>query len=151
MLSAVLALVLSMVFGNAVVAKSFGSDVNKQLSEVRQVTAKYHDIEKAIEDGYEVGSPLVPNMGVHYVNEGLLGDGVVDPLTPEVLVYAPKKNGKYKLVAVEYLTIGGERPTLFDQQFDVGPFPGSFALHAWIWQGNPLGLFNPTNPNVAKN
>lgn len=150
-LSSFLTLVLTLVFSNAVAANSYGSDVSKQLSEVRQVTAKYHDIQAAFADGYVTDYHIVPNMGIHVVKPELIGDGILDPLAPEVLVYDPKKNGDYKLVAVEYLTVGGARPSLFGQLFDDGPFPNSFALHAWIWQGNPDGKFNATNPNVANN
>lgn len=149
-LSSVLTLVLTLVFSSAVAANSFGADVSKQLSEVRQVTAKYHDVQKARDDGYRPITGLVPNMGVHFAKEVSI-DGELDLLAPEVLVYNPKKNGDYKLVAVEYLFVGGERPSLFGQPFDDGPFPNSFALHAWIWQANPHGTFNATNPNVAKN
>ncbi|PTL38265.1 hypothetical protein [Alkalicoccus saliphilus] len=67
---------------------------------------------------------------------------------PEVLVYEPMKNGKLKLVAVEYLTPGGDRPSLFGQKFDDGPFPGSYALHAWVWKNNPDGMFAANNPKV---
>lgn len=88
-------------------------------------------------------------MGIHLVNDDLVGNGSHDPLAPEVLVYEPKKNGGYKLVAVEYLSPGGERPSLFGQEFDDGPFPDSFALHAWVWQGNPDGMFTAFNPKVA--
>lgn len=147
-----LAVAFLLIFGFATVvgAQSYGPDVSKQLSDVRKATVKYHDINVAFEEGYTTDYFLVPNMGVHLVREDLLFDnGSLDPLAPEVLVYEPKKNGGYKLVAVEYMTVGGERPSLFGQDFDNGPFPDSFALHAWVWQANPDGMFSPFNPNVA--
>ncbi|MFD1039313.1 hypothetical protein ACFQ3N_13050 [Virgibacillus byunsanensis] len=143
-----IAFVLTFVFTNVVGAKSHGPDVTKQLSEVRQATAKYHDIEAAFKDGYGTDYHLVPNMGIHLTNNDLLKNGSNDPLAPEVLVYEPKENGDYKLVAVEYMSLGEERPSLFNQEFEDGPFPGSFALHAWVWQGNPDGIFASFNPNV---
>ncbi|HSJ38125.1 MAG TPA: hypothetical protein VK945_07905, partial [Planococcus sp. (in: firmicutes)] len=66
-LSSVMTLVLTLVFSNAVAANSFGSDVSKQLSEVRQVTAKYHDIQVAFDDGYITDYHIVTNMGIHLV------------------------------------------------------------------------------------
>lgn len=145
-----IAFVLTFGLATAVGAQSYGSDVSKQLSDVRKVTTKYHDISVAFDDGYTTDFHVVPNMGIHLVREDLLFDnGSLDPLKPEVLVYEPKKNGGYKLVAVEYMTVGGERPSLFGQQFDDGPFPGSYALHAWVWQANPDGIFAAFNPNVA--
>ncbi|WP_342431788.1 hypothetical protein [Neobacillus sp. FSL H8-0543] len=147
-----LAVAFVLIFGLATVvgAQSYGPAVSKQLSEVRKTTAKYHDINVAFREGYTTDYFLVPNMGIHLVKGDLLtDDGSLDPLAPEVLVYEPKKNGGYKLVAVEYMTVGGERPSLFGQVFDNGPFPSSFALHAWVWQANPDGMFSPFNPNVA--
>ena len=40
-------------------------------------------------------------MGVHYVNEALIADGVLDVQRPEVLVYEPRA-GRLRLVAVEF-------------------------------------------------
>lgn len=145
-----IAFVLTFGLATAVGAQSYGPEVSKQISDVKKATTKYHDINVAFEDGYETDYHVVPNMGIHLVrNELLVDDGSLNPLTPEVLVYEPKKNGGYKLVAVEYMTVGGERPSLFGQEFDDGPFPDSFALHAWVWQANPDGMFSPFNPNVA--
>ncbi|WP_280770799.1 hypothetical protein [Salipaludibacillus daqingensis] len=140
---------LSLLGTSVVGAHSLGSDVSKQLADVRQATAKYHNIDVAFNDGYVTDYHCVPNMGIHLVNPDLLFNGFHDPLKPEVLVYEPKKNGGYKLVAAEYLAPGGERPTLFGQEFDDGPFPGSYALHAWVWEQNPNGMFSPYNPKVT--
>ena len=60
---------------------------------VRQATLKYHDISAAIADGYVAfylctEQPGVGTMGQHFVKLRLLGDPAIDPLQPEVLVYA---------------------------------------------------------------
>lgn len=147
------------------------SDANpgakKGLAQVRKATAKYHDEGKAIADGYArtdhcVGVPGLGGMGYHYVNEALVGDPSIDPLKPEVLLYAPKKNGERKLVGVEYLAFDadgdpstdGDRPELFGVAFD-GPMEGHepgmpvhYDLHAWIFEGNPDGVFADFNPKV---
>ncbi|MGO4889619.1 hypothetical protein ACJ2A9_17880 [Anaerobacillus sp. MEB173] len=146
----VITFALTFALATVVAAKSHGPDVSKELADVRKATVKYQDIQVAFDDGYATDYHVVPNMGIHLVREDLLfDDGKLDLLTPEVLVYEPKKNGGYKLVAVEYMTVGGERPSLFGQQFDDGPFGGSFALHAWVWQANHDGMFEAFNPNVA--
>lgn len=146
----VVTFVLSLALATGVAAKPHGPDVAKQLADVRKATVKYHDIQVAFDNGYETDYFVVPKMGIHLVREDLLNDdNNLDPLAPEVLVYEPKKNGDYKLVAVEYMTVGGERPSLFGHEFDDGPFPGTFALHAWVWKANPDGMFAPFNPNVA--
>lgn len=125
-----------------------GAENNGQseLAKVKNATAKYHDSKKAIEDGYEEASPLVPNMGIHYVKSSLIDDEV-DALTPESLVYEPTKNG-LKLVAVEYLSTA--TASLFGQELDPphGELP-FHTLHVWIWAPNSNGMFAPFNPKVA--
>ncbi|MBS4197330.1 hypothetical protein [Lederbergia citri] len=124
---------------------SAAGNVQADLAKVRNATAKYHDVRKAIADGYISTEFVVPNMGIHFVKEELI-DGVTDPLTPEVLVYEPTKNG-LKLVAVEYMSTVPNR--LFGLEMDP-PHDGlPFSLHAWIWAPNPDGMFKPFNPRVA--
>ncbi|MCJ8008138.1 hypothetical protein ACFFF5_10910 [Lederbergia wuyishanensis] len=124
---------------------SAAGNVQVDLAKVRNATAKYHDVKKAIADGYISSDFLVPNMGIHFVKEELI-DGVVDPLTPEVLVYEPTKNG-LKLVTVEYMSIPPN--SLFGQEMDPPHGELPYTLHAWIWAPNPEGMFMPFNPRVA--
>lgn len=131
-----------------------------ELAEVRAATAKYHDVEAALADGYIDTEICVPEMGVHYVNVDLLDDEL-DATSPEILVYAPRNNGSLKLVAVEYGSLEGEDPEggvfaehieLFGQEFDrpINGFgPWYPTLHAWVWQANPDGMFAKHNPNVS--
>ncbi|PRO67224.1 hypothetical protein [Alkalicoccus urumqiensis] len=97
-------------------AGSFGSDVNKMLAETKAATAKYHQIERALDDGYELGSPCVENMGYHYINMEYAMTPGHDHTKPEVLFYEEMKNGKLNLVAVEFVAFGGDRP---DQQLAI--------------------------------
>ncbi len=131
--------------------------VLQQLAAVRRATAKYHNVAAALADGYVADPHCVPGMGHHYINFALLGDGQVDPLTPEVLTYAPAPNGGLKLVGVEYLVfdMGQEHPMLFGRKFD-GPMPGHapgmpvhYDLHVAVWQHNPDGMFATFNPTVT--
>jgi len=98
-------------------------------------------------------------MGVHMVNPSLL-DGTINATAPEALVYEPKRNGGLKLVAVEYVVFemdwkGSEPPALFGRRFDHVPagnrygLPAFYALHAWIWRGNPSGILHAWNPKVT--
>jgi hypothetical protein len=82
--------------------------VLKDLAAAREATAKYHDVDVAIADGYGI-SPFAPcvsspagGMGFHYTNGALVADPSVDVLTPEILLYIPTKNGGRRLVGVEY-------------------------------------------------
>ena len=143
-----------------------------ELGKVRKATAAYHEVDRAIADGYsfrlpEIGGntciaqPGVGAMGVHMVNTGLL-DATLDPLRPEVLVYDPKtRHGgeKLRLVAVEYVVFasawtGSSPPRMFGRTFDYVPspnrydLPAFYALHAWVWKRNPSGTFSAWNPRV---
>ncbi|WP_018477682.1 hypothetical protein [Pontibacter roseus] len=139
---------------------------NKVLAQVRQATARYHHLEAALADGYELGSPCVSSpaggMGHHYI-KGTLVDGTIDPTQPEVLVYEPMKNGKMRLVAVEFLVVAepwdaqhDSAPRLGNQVYDDHrdfskggpPFP-HYQLHAWVWKHNPSGMHAAFNPNVT--
>ncbi len=134
--------------------------VNRQLAEVRNATAKYHDVNVALADGYLpspecAAHPTEGGMGYHYIKPALAGDLESDPLQPELLLYAPTSDG-LKLVGVEYFqaAVGQPQPTLFGQAFD-GPMPGHepgmpehYDLHVWLWDHNPAGMFAPWNVNV---
>jgi hypothetical protein len=130
------------------------------LKDVRAATARFHSTVQAERAGYQrtpecVSSPAGV-MGIHYENTALMEDPALDPLHPEVLVYAPDANGKLKLVAVEYYVEAADvtaAPSLFGRTFQ-GPMPAHhpgmarhYDLHAWVWAHNPAGtfaLFNPT-------
>jgi len=144
-----------------VVAKNGHFARNQLLAQVSRATAKYQRVEVAIEDGYLEASHCVYNeelgagMGYHFVNSDLV-DPFFDPLKPEALLYERDKNGKLKLVGVEYIVIdvGQDHPHFGDHPFDVGgtPVPADhYSLHVWVWKHNPLGLYFPYNPNVNCN
>lgn len=143
------------------------------LAAIRAATARYHRVEVAIADGYAstVACAASPDgaMGVHYVKEALLGppvpggDATIDPLRPEVLVYEPMRNGRFRLVAVEYLVWRaawdaanpGDGPSLlgvpFVESFGVKAhgLPDHYELHVWLWRHNPAGMFAQWNPDVS--
>ena len=112
-----------------------GSD----MSQARQGTAAYHDINVAGHAGYAefrdaagiacIDKPGVGGMGIHYLKGALAGDAVVDPANPELLVYAPRQDGTLRLAALEYVifqsawTGAGHSasvpPSLFGQNFEL--------------------------------
>jgi len=139
-------------------------DLRKELAQVRSGTAKYHNVADARDAGYVRISGFVPGMGYHFQREDLVDDGTIDKSTPEVLVYAPQpKEGTYKLVAVEYLVIKPEDDSTPPEvgftgdrdHWHVLPAAESgapvdfWALHAWVWEHNPKGMFHETNPRIG--
>lgn len=162
----------------AAVSASEKSETNKLLSQLRKVTAQYHDPEKAIADGYQPTDVCVLGMGYHYVNFGLASDLNIDELQPEVIIFEPSADGSVRLVAAEYFVVAlantetgpvpwfGESPpplgwfnaapVIFEDQTFEGPMPGHepgmpwhYDLHAWVWKHNPDGMFASFNPNVS--
>jgi hypothetical protein len=136
-----------------------GAELNRQIALLRAATAPYHNIEKAKADGFVEISPCVESpaggMGYHYGIPSRIDDPAIDYLEPEVLLYAPDKHGRLRLVAVEYVVPepiwpGGAAnpPNLFGIDFHAGP-PPLLILHAWIWHDNPSGMFEDFNPRVS--
>ena len=134
------------------------AQLNRQLAELRQATAQFHNFGKAIDAEYTflfMNMCMQSNqggMGFHYVNTGLL-DNVVEISRPEALLYEPGPNGQRRLVGVEYVIpkdawTSTTPPELFGQQFTLNAF-GLWALHVWIWKHNPNGMFADWNPNVS--
>jgi len=126
---------------------------------MRRATAKYHDVERAKQDGFvflhgcEIREEDKP-VGTVYVNFQRLLDGVANPSSPDGLIYQPLPDGRLKLVAVEFaipftLWNKPEPPTLLGATFQREDEFGVFGLHAWVWLPNPRGLFAETNPRVS--
>jgi hypothetical protein len=131
---------------------------------VRQATAQFKDVEKA--DGYAllhgcVSGPQEGAMGIHFANGNLVGDGALDAMHPEALLYEPR-DGKLQLVGVEYIVIAADwdahhktPPVLMGQLFNYSGAPNRFGipafyeLHVWAWKNNPAGMFADWNPRVS--
>lgn len=125
--------------------------IHDELQAVKAATARYHNIENALADGYVDINVVVPNMGHHFLNPAYLDSQFV-ATQPEILVYELRENGHYKLVAVEYgVPLNFDMPEGFPGSYDAweaNTDAGIWALHAWIWKINPDGVFAPFNPNV---
>lgn len=108
-------------------AAAHDPDLAAELEDVHAATARYRDVEAALEDGY-IRDPMnmcvtpemegVPRqlggMGIHYFRPDLLGITATEPridgegtntdfAQPGVLVYEPQADGSVELVAVENL------------------------------------------------
>ncbi len=132
------------------------AEVNQQLAQVRRATAKYHDVNVALEDGFAVfgtGACVEDangTEGIVYSNLArILQQGVIAE-EPELLFYVPSGNDNLRLVAVAYFN----RVLFIDTR---GIIPGMFPSRL-----NPLppyfqevsgtfSLFNepPNGPLIA--
>ena len=139
----------------------------------RQGTAQYHDSSRITTNSdwfqlYDLQNiTCIDNpaggMGIHFVNGGRVGDAVLNASQPEAVIYEPQKNGRLRLVALEYVVLksvwedagNSEPPSLYGHEFEFVAegnrygLPDFYELHAWIWKHNPSGMHDDWNPNVS--
>jgi hypothetical protein len=139
---------------------------------LRGATEPFYDLSTAQAAGYQIladakgitciDMPDMGAMGVHYVRGDLVGDGDIDPLRPEAVIYEPQPDGFMQFVGVEYVVLKSDWeakhsgvPALFGQQFNLIQegnrygLPPFYELHAWVWQHNSMGTFKDWNPQVS--
>jgi hypothetical protein len=150
--------------------------LESELAQVRRITARFHRVEEAVAAGYELGwvngsqvriitgcvtnvaNPAAGAMGYHYFQPQLVADNAVDPLEPEVLVYAPAPDGGLRLAAVEWVVRGpntnppgvSSPPSVLGMPMHIlVPAVGFYIKHAWVWMSNSAGMFADWNPEVS--
>jgi hypothetical protein len=161
-------------------ATSAGSGLTRQLAQARLATAKYAtNLARAKADGYQVITPMMPDMGIHYMNPGIGGFTITKP---QILVYEHHGN-TWQLGALEWVFPSMPKtPPLQDATFGLFPaachyrdgtfipdensktcqktnpktgstfsfwHPDLTTMHVWIWYPNPAGLYSSTNPLIA--
>jgi len=140
------------------VATASSGPLPSDLQAVRAAVAAYHSYDKAFAAGYRADPECVSSpagaMGYHAPNPGIIASGVVDPLSPPVLLYVHRDDGSLRLVGVEYFkvalvnTADGPRPWFSrSDPRDQGltfftPVP---TLFGQAFQG-PMAGHNPTMP-----
>jgi hypothetical protein len=144
----------------AAAGRSLGTSVQKDLATLRRVTARFHKFDKAVAAGWSakitacMEDPALGGMGFHYGNVAYI-DATARVDQPELLLYEPEKNGRLRLVAVEYIipyafhSRDAEPPVLFGRQFKQNDTFQLWGLHAWVWDHNPSGMFADWNPRVS--
>jgi hypothetical protein len=143
----------------AAASRASGGAENNDLAALRRVTAPFHSFEKAVAAGWSARiTPCMTDpaggMGFHYGNTALI-DGSVRVEEPELLLYEPERNGRLRLVAVEYIIPYTARsrsatpPVLFGQAFKQNDTFQLWGLHAWVWNENASGMFANWNPQVT--
>jgi hypothetical protein len=150
------ALVLGVGLLAAPAVQASNGDDERALAGVRQATAAFHDVNLAEAAGYGrllscFDLPGVGGMGQHFVNTSLL-DATIVADQPEALVYEVDGD-RLQLVAVEYIVpwqawVSTTPPQLYGRSFTSVTSLHLWALHAYIWRPNPLGMFANYNPSV---
>jgi hypothetical protein len=141
-------------------AERHGPNINAQLAELRQKTAKWHDIDAAVADGYDLNIGCVDErvaglpaseargMGYHVTPSdafgptGIIGNARPDGLlNPELLVYAPAQNDAdlppesrvraSRLVGFDYFVPGS--PTDDPPTMFGDPYRWSEAFGGWMF------------------
>jgi hypothetical protein len=134
---------------------------------VRESTRRFHDVNQAKAEGYQllfgcVSGPDDGAMGLHYVNLGLVADGVLDTSRPEIVIYEPTANGGRRLIGADFLVfaetwhasntatpeLGGQLMHLIESPNRYG-LPAFYTLHVWAWKPNPTGAFVNWHSDVS--
>jgi hypothetical protein len=125
---------------------------NHELARARNATAKYHDFDRAEDEGFEF-LHCVPGEGFEYVNWSLV-DCTFDIEHPEALHYIAQGNG-LQLVGVEYVVptaCTATAPEGFTGDADEWEFMAEdlpiWALRAALWLPNSEGMFAEHNPSI---
>ncbi len=143
--------------------------VNELVQTVRAATGPFRDDPRLAEGAnYFLNFGCVSGgdfgaMGLHYINMDLVGDGEINPYKPEIILFEPLPNGKFRVTGADYLVDAATwdsnhpegPPELFGQLFQFFDEPNRFhlhsfyTLHVWAWKDNPAGTFSNWNPNVS--
>jgi hypothetical protein len=147
-------------------AQGASGQASALVTAARAATERFKNVEAARAAGYGllhgcVPGPLEGAMGIHLVNGSLVGDGALDPMRPEALLYEVR-GGQRELLGVEYVVIAEAwhannqaPPVLNGQLFNYVASPNRFGipafyeLHVWAWKLNPRGTFADFNPTVT--
>ena len=149
-------------------AHAHGAPANDLVRIVRDATERFKDVAVAEREGYQlmfgcVSGPDWGAMGLHYVNPSLVGDDVLDPTRPEIVIYEPTPGGRLRLTGADFLVFAdtwekghpGSTPQLMGQllhMFDAPNrfgLPAFYTLHVWAWKENPNGTFVNWHPKVS--
>ena len=141
--------------------------LNALVTIVREATERFRDVNVAQAEGYAlqfgcVSGPDTGAMGLHFVKGSLVGDDVLDPTRPEIVIYEPMPDGSLKLIGADFLVlkdvwdarhpappqIMGQLMHLFEAPNRFG-LPAFYTLHVWAWKSNPNGAFVNWHPRVS--
>jgi hypothetical protein len=144
-----------------------GASAGALVKVVRENTERFKDVAVAEAEGYAlqfgcVSGPDFGAMGLHFVNGALVGDDVLDPARPEIVIYEPTSDGRVRLIGADFLVLKdvwdathsaapqlmGQLLHLFEAPNRFG-LPAFYTLHVWAWKDNPNGTFVNWHPKVS--
>jgi hypothetical protein len=142
---------------------------NALVQAVRDATDRFQNVTAAQAAGYNLQFGCVSGadsgaMGMHFVNNALVTDGILDVTRPEIVIYEPLPNGSLQLIGADYLVLAdawnathtappqlmGQLFQLFDSPNRFG-LPAFYSLHVWAWKHSPTGAFVNWHANVSCN
>lgn len=140
-------------------AAAVPAELEAALDEIYRATAGFIDHRHAEAAGFTRITPCDADpqqgaQGYHYAVPARI-DATVSLPEPEILMYEPMPNGSMRLVGVEYIIPfsahpqTAEPPTLLGQVFMPNTRYEVWALHVWLYQFNPTGVFSTWNPLVS--
>jgi hypothetical protein len=163
----------------APISQDHDSTLAAELARARLATARYvTDLDAARADGYRIITPMMPEMGYHFLNPSVEGFAIDKPA---ILVYEhhddtwqlaalewvfPQQPATPPLEGASYGTFGAACHyddgtfTFSAAQTDCAPtspdtgsrfvfwHPDLVTLHVWIWYPNPDGLFASMDPLI---
>ena len=134
---------------------------------VRDATERFRDVAVAEAEGYALQFGCVSGsdsgaMGMHFVNGSLVGDDVLDPTRPEIVIYEPTASGRLRLIGSDNRVFAdvwhanhtaapelmGQLLHLFESPNRFG-LPAFYTLHVWAWKDNANGTFVNWHPKVS--
>jgi hypothetical protein len=143
------------------------AQLNELVKAVQDATRRFRNPAQAEAEGYALQFGCVSGgdfgaMGLHFVNGALVGDDVLDPAHPEIILYEPTPDGRVRLTGADFLVLKDvwdakhpSPPELMGQLFHLFDSPNRFGLppfytlHVWAWKDNPVGTFTNWNPKVS--
>jgi hypothetical protein len=166
----VAALLVSLAFPltlQAQAADSSAARAERFVAEARKATERFKDISVAVSESYLKVGPDFPAMGEHWVNSELIMRSELNPARPAILTYATI-DGKPTLTGAVYALAlrPGEQPPQLPGNVQWHDHVGTIdeesllfghdmhaasdelrlvVMHAWIWVGNPDGMFVTDN------
>jgi hypothetical protein len=121
------------------------STLEDLLAQARAATARYHNVDNALADGYvDIGPHPEEGAGIEFVNFGLADDCTLDVTRPEALRYVESGQG-LRLVAVEYgipFACASDPPEDFLSgigEWEQEPDVPVWTKTVWIWSGSSIG------------